>query len=106
MNPSPGQDVVTILQSLVRIPSVNPLAHPAPGQGGEKRCAEAVASYLSALGALDVSLPEVLPLVILRGSGETTAALAREIAISSGVKVARREAAERATAAVPKSEVR
>jgi acetylornithine deacetylase/succinyl-diaminopimelate desuccinylase-like protein len=61
MNPAPGQDVVTLLQSLVRIPSINPLAHPAPGQGGEKRCAEAVASYLSALGALDVSTPEVLP---------------------------------------------
>ena len=61
MIPEPGQDAVAILQSLVRIPSVNPLANPAPGHGGEKRCAEAVASYLSALGAGDVALPEVLP---------------------------------------------
>ena len=60
MNLAPGQDVVTILQGLVRIPSVNPLAHPAPGEGGEKRCAEAVAEYLTALGAQEVSLPEVL----------------------------------------------
>ena len=61
MNPTPGQDVVLLLQSLVGIPSVNPLANPAPGHGGERRMAEAVAAYLIALGALDVSLPEVLP---------------------------------------------
>ncbi len=61
MKPAPGQDVVTLLQSLVQIPSVNPLANPAPGEGGEKRCAEAVAEYLSALGAQEIALPEVLP---------------------------------------------
>ena len=61
MKPAPGQDVVTLLQSLVQIPSVNPLANPAPGEGGEKRCAEAVAEYLAALGAQDIALPEVLP---------------------------------------------
>lgn len=60
MSPVPGQDVVDILQSLVRIPSVNPLAQPAPGEGGEKRCAEAVAEYLTVLGAQEISLPEVL----------------------------------------------
>src|SRR5207247_7053400 len=38
-----------------------------------------------------VSLPEVLPLVILRGSGETTAALAREAATHGGRTLAHAE---------------
>ena len=61
MSPAPGDEVVAILQSLIRIPSVNPLASPALGEGGELRCGEAVADYLRTLGAEEVSLPEVLP---------------------------------------------
>jgi acetylornithine deacetylase/succinyl-diaminopimelate desuccinylase-like protein len=61
MSLAPGDDVVAMLQSLIRIPSVNPLASPGPGEGGEQRCGEAVAEYLRTLGAEEVSLPEVLP---------------------------------------------
>ncbi len=54
-------DVVALLQELVRIPSVNPTATNDPAIAGEQRCAEAVSAHLRALGAAEVTLPEVLP---------------------------------------------
>ncbi len=52
--------VVDILQSLIRIPSVNPDGAPASPHAGEARVAEWVGSFLATLGA-DVVYEEVLP---------------------------------------------
>ncbi len=52
--------VVEILQTLVRIPSVNPDGAPDSPYAGEKRVAEWVADFLRGLGA-EVVLEEVLP---------------------------------------------
>lgn len=57
-----AQDVVDLLQQLVRIPSVNPDSHPGTDCSnlGEERIARHVAGLLSSLGA-EVMLEEVLP---------------------------------------------
>lgn len=52
--------VTHLLQSLVRIPSVNPDGDPGTDQTGELACAHWVGSFLSSLGA-EVTLEEVLP---------------------------------------------
>lgn len=52
--------VVDILQSLVRIPSVNPDGAPGSPHAGERRVAEWTADFLRGLGA-EVTLEEVLP---------------------------------------------
>lgn len=52
--------VVSILQSLVRIPSVNPDGDPGTDQTGELACAQWVAGFLQNLGAV-VTFEEVLP---------------------------------------------
>jgi acetylornithine deacetylase/succinyl-diaminopimelate desuccinylase-like protein len=54
------QNVVELLQTLVRIPSVNPHGHPGTAGVGEKRLAEWLADYLRSLGAV-AELREVLP---------------------------------------------
>ncbi|MDQ3622228.1 MAG: M20 family metallopeptidase [Verrucomicrobiota bacterium] len=51
---------VELLQTLIRIPSVNPQGDPGTGEVGEKRIAEWLAEYLESLGA-SVELREVLP---------------------------------------------
>ncbi len=58
---SPGENVVSLLQALIRIPSVNPTATEDPSVAGEGRCATEVAAHLSELGAAEIILPEVLP---------------------------------------------
>ena len=57
---APAVGVVELLQSLVRIPSVNPSGDPGTTGVGEKRCAEFIADYLGACGA-QPELREVLP---------------------------------------------
>lgn len=52
--------VVKILQSLIRLPSVNPDGAPDSPYSGEKRVAEWTADFLRTLGA-EVTLEEVLP---------------------------------------------
>ena len=60
---------------------VDEVLHPALAQAGLPPGAVGLVRSAEREGArLLVSLPELLPLVILRGSGETTAALAREAA--------------------------
>lgn len=54
------RNVVELLQSLVRIPSVNPHGIPGTPETGEKRCAEFVGEFLKACGAR-VELREVHP---------------------------------------------
>src|SRR4051812_44601211 len=51
---------VELLQSLVRIPSVNPAGDPGTDKVGEQACAEYLVEILRDLGA-DVTLREVLP---------------------------------------------
>ncbi len=58
---SPSAGVVPLLQALVRIPSVNPAASSDPADAGEARIAAALAETLRAMGAADVTTPEVLP---------------------------------------------
>lgn len=53
-------DAVTLLQELIRIPSVNPEGDPGTPDVGEKRIAEFVAGFLRELGA-EVEMTEVLP---------------------------------------------
>jgi acetylornithine deacetylase/succinyl-diaminopimelate desuccinylase family protein len=53
-------NVTQILQSLVRIPSVNPDGDPGTDQTGELACAEWVGGFLRRLGA-EVTFDEVLP---------------------------------------------
>lgn len=53
-------DVVELLQTLVRIPSVNPHGTPGTEAVGERRIAEWLAEFLKSLGA-HVELREVLP---------------------------------------------
>ena len=52
--------VVEILQSLIRVPSVNPDGAPDSPFAGEKKVAEWVADFLAGIGA-EVVLEEVLP---------------------------------------------
>jgi acetylornithine deacetylase/succinyl-diaminopimelate desuccinylase-like protein len=52
--------VVELLQTLVRIPSVNPHGEPGTAEVGERRIAEWLAEYLQTCGA-EVELREVLP---------------------------------------------
>lgn len=52
--------VTELLQSLVRIPSVNPEGDPGVSPGGEKRVAACVAEFLEPLG-FSILLEEVLP---------------------------------------------
>ena len=47
----PARDVVELLQSLVRVGSVNPTGDPGTTEVGEARCAALVADTLSACGA-------------------------------------------------------
>ncbi|HEX8295929.1 MAG TPA: M20 family metallopeptidase [Chthoniobacteraceae bacterium] len=54
------ENVVELLQSLVRIPSVNPQGDPGTDGVGERRIAEWLAEFLEELGA-KVELREVLP---------------------------------------------
>ena len=56
----PPQNVVELLQALIRIPSVNPAGSPGTDQTGERACAEYLADLLRALGA-EVELRDVLP---------------------------------------------
>ena len=60
--PDPGQieDVVGLVQELVRIPSVNPDGDPGTELVGEQKIAEFVAEFLREIGA-SVRLEEVLP---------------------------------------------
>ena len=51
---------VEILQSLVRLPSVNPDGAPDPAHAGEKRVADWVGGFLEKMGAT-VVFEEVLP---------------------------------------------
>lgn len=60
MTAAPAADVVALLQTLVRIPSVNPAGDPGTTGVGEKRCAEFLAERLEACGAR-AELREVLP---------------------------------------------
>jgi len=53
-------NVIELLQALVRIPSVNPHGEAGVAETGEKRCAEFVAGFLRDCGAR-VELREVLP---------------------------------------------
>ena len=53
-------DVISLLQHLIRIPSVNPDNSPGTDQTGEAALAAFVAAWLEAIGA-EVSLPEVRP---------------------------------------------
>ena len=55
-----SQSVVELLQTLVRIPSVNPTGHPGTDHVGEKKIAEFLAEFCESLGAA-VELREVLP---------------------------------------------
>ena len=54
------RNVVELLQTLVRIPSVNPHGEPGTTGIGEKRMAEWLAGFLKTCGA-EVELREVLP---------------------------------------------
>ncbi len=54
------RDAVTLLQELVRIPSVNPDGDPSAEGSGEAACAQFVARFLESCGAT-VALEEVLP---------------------------------------------
>ena len=58
---SPSAGVIPFLQALVRIPSVNPAAASKAEESGEARIAELLAETLRAMGAAEVTLPEVLP---------------------------------------------
>ena len=61
MNPTrPPENVVELLQALVRIPSVNPDGTPGIETSGEAACAEYVAGFLEDAGAR-VELQPVLP---------------------------------------------
>ena len=60
MTPPPANDVVGMLQALVRVGSVNPAGDPGTTEIGEKRCAELVADWLESFGA-STALREVLP---------------------------------------------
>ena len=55
-----ADDVVGLLQAMVRMGSVNPAGDPGTTEIGEKRCAEFVADRLASLGAA-AELREVLP---------------------------------------------
>jgi acetylornithine deacetylase/succinyl-diaminopimelate desuccinylase-like protein len=55
-----SQDVVSLLQELIRIPSVNPDNSPGTVHTGEQKLAEFLVGWLDALGA-EVSLEEILP---------------------------------------------
>mgnify|MGYP003633175236 CR=1 FL=1 len=57
---SPPDSVTALLQTLIRIPSVNPDGASNQGASGEKACAECVGDFLKHSGA-DVSFEEVLP---------------------------------------------
>ena len=59
-NAAPADDVVALLQALVRVPSVNPSGDAGTTGTGEKRCAEFIADRLTTLGA-HAELKEVLP---------------------------------------------
>jgi acetylornithine deacetylase/succinyl-diaminopimelate desuccinylase-like protein len=54
------QSAVELLQTLIRIPSVNPHGHPGTAGVGEKRIAEWLAEFLRSIGA-EAELREVLP---------------------------------------------
>lgn len=54
------KSVVEVLQTLIRIPSVNPDGDPGTDQVGEKQCAEWVGEFLSRCGA-EITYEEVLP---------------------------------------------
>lgn len=54
------ETVVSLLQELIRIPSVNPDSAPGQGATGEKKCAEWVGDFLQFCGA-EVTLEEVRP---------------------------------------------
>lgn len=54
------QSAVELLQTLIRIPSVNPHGHPGTAGVGEKKIAEWLAAFLRGLGA-ETELREVLP---------------------------------------------
>ena len=56
----PPNNVIELLQALVRIPSVNPHGDAGIAETGEKRCAEFVAGFLKSIGAR-VELREVRP---------------------------------------------
>ena len=62
MSRLPADSVIALLQSLVRVPSVNPSGDSGvdAADTGEKRCAERVAEALADLGA-QAELPEILP---------------------------------------------
>ena len=55
-----SQDVITLLQQLVRIPSVNPDNAPGTGETGEETLAIFLSGWLESIGA-DVSLEEIKP---------------------------------------------
>lgn len=55
-----SQDVVTLLQQLVRIPSVNPDNTPGTAETGEEKVAVFLSGWLESIGA-EVSLEEVRP---------------------------------------------
>jgi acetylornithine deacetylase len=55
-----SQDVVTLLQQLVRIPSVNPDNAPGTDQNGEEKIAVFLAGWLESIGA-EVVLEEIQP---------------------------------------------
>jgi acetylornithine deacetylase/succinyl-diaminopimelate desuccinylase-like protein len=57
---SPPETVAELLQSLVRIPSVNPSGDPGTSETGEARIADFLVAYCRELGA-EVELREVLP---------------------------------------------
>lgn len=57
---SAPENVVELLQALIRIPSVNPHGEPGTGEVGEKAIAEWLAAWLRDCGA-EVELREVLP---------------------------------------------
>lgn len=55
-----SQDAITLLQQLVRIPSVNPDNAPGTGETGEETLAIFLSGWLESIGA-DVSLEEIKP---------------------------------------------
>lgn len=56
----PPNNVIELLQALVRIPSVNPHGDAGVAETGEKRCAEFIGGFLKSIGAR-VELREVQP---------------------------------------------
>ena len=57
---NPPQNVIELLQALIRIPSVNPDGNPGTEQVGEKACAEFVGTFLETCGA-KIEYQDVLP---------------------------------------------